>query len=637
MHLRAGLVLAVVFLLCGYLGVMAYHAAGLYGDLQAVRAEAARGNSSSLPEITSRLSAHMRALRWGVAPLFPVFDLLKWAPGVGHAAGQVEPLVMYAYYMTEAGDQALQGLAPLLDGQGMTADRPASERVTAVLVDHQAQFTSAQDAVARAANARARLDLGWIPGEMGDQLRELDRRFPLLQGGVGLLAQMAQLAGADSAKTYLVVVQNNDELRATGGFISAFGLLQVRQGNITRFEFQDSYAVDNFAAGYPPPPGPLSTYMLSGYWVPRDANWSPDFPTAARQIQALYSASTGVSVDGVIAIDQQALVWMLSALGPVQLDGIQEDVNANNVIAWMRRAWAPEEEAGLSAEWWAQRKDFIGRLGVAMKDRLLSLEDPADLAAVGMTTLQAVQAGHILLYFNQPAAQSALVQAGLDGAVQANDADFLLLVDSNIGFNKADALVERSLDYQVDLRAPQSPLAALQINYRSRAQAGTVCKHEAFYNLTYEGLQQRCYWDYWRVLAAGGSQLISGQAAVVPADQLLTRQGYDGRVEKALAEGGSSEFSGLMVLPAGETRRLALEWQLPARVIRQEGEGMIYTLRMQKQPGLLDLPLTLKVTAPQGMSFVPAPGWQAGPEPATWVWSGRVIEPLQFNLVFVKP
>ena len=495
----------------------------------------------------------MSGLRWGIAPLFPMFDLLKWLPGIGQYAGQVEPLTMYGYYLASAGEEGVKGLAPLLDEEAPSTGDPISQQIITVLAKNKADINAAQTAVARAANARSQLDLSWIPGNAGVQLREFDRRFPLIQGGIGLLAQLPQLAGVDGPRTYLIVVQNKDELRATGGFISAFGLLEAHQGKITRFEFQDSYDIDNFNVDYPKPPAPIAKYMLAGMWLPRDANWSADFPTAARQIQELYTASTGTKVDGVIAMDQDALVGLLNALGPVQVNQLSEPVSGQNVIAWMQQAWAPAADEGMSEDWWLQRKNFIGQLGVALKDRLFSLDEPAALAEVGFNTLQAVQAGHILLYFNQPNAQSALVKAGLDGSVRPGTGDFLMLVDSNIGFNKADALVERSLDYAVNLMDPQNPSAQLRASYRSKAQPGVACKHEAVYNLTYTGMQQRCYWDYWRVLTAGDSQKESSEVTFIPADQLLTQQAYDGQVSQALAEGGAAELAGMMVLPAGES------------------------------------------------------------------------------------
>ena len=637
MQLRTGLILAILALSAGYLAVMGYHSLALYRAAQRLRTGGMGGGAAQVTGLAGEMSAHMRALRWGIAPFFPIFDILKWVPGVGHYAGQVEPLVLYGYYLSRAGEDVVQALTPLMEEKTSSQSDPINRLVIETLAENHFQIQAANQALADAAQVRAQLDLSWLPGSLGAELRDFDRRFPLLQGGLGLLAQLPQLAGSDKPQTYLLVVQNNDELRATGGFIAAFGLLQVDNGLITRFEFQDSYAVDNFAAGYPKPPAPLATYMLAGYWVPRDANWSPDYPTAARQIQALYSASTGMQVDGVIALDQEALVSVLRVLGPVNVGALNESVDADNVILWMGRAWAPEPETGVTDEWWSQRKEFIGQLGTAIKDRLFSLREPDALAEVGYTTLQMIQAGHMLLYFNAPEAQTALVQAGLDASVRPGPGDFLMLVDSNVGFNKADALVERRLDYRVNLADLEHPQAVLRASYRSRAQPGAACKQEAVYNLTYEGLQQRCYWNFWRVLAMGDSRLMAGQVAAIPAEQLLAQKPYDGQIGQFPAEGGATEFSGMMVLPAGDHREVLIQWQLPSRVVHKTGGEYVYLLRIQKQPGLEDLPVKLSLTIPGGSTLQPNKGWVQSVGADTWEWSGVLAERTQFRLEFSAP
>ena len=380
--------------------------------------------------------------------------------------------------------------------------------------------------------------------------------------------------------------------------------------------------------------------MLAGYWVPRDANWSPDFPSAARQIQALYTASTGVIVDGVIAFDQSALVDLLDALGPVQVEAAGEMIGAQNVVAWMQRAWAPDPGEGVTGEWWEQRKDFMGSLGMAMKDRLINVGEPGVMAKVGMTALQAMQAGHIMLHLDLPEAQSALAQAGLDGAVRPGTGDFLMLVDSNLGFNKVDANVQRTIDYRVNLHDPAQPRAGLAVTYRNTAAPGIVCKHAADYGLTYGNtyydLQQRCYWDYWRVLAAGDSRLIRGQAAAIRADALLTGIAYNGQVDQSAAEGGTTEFAGMMVLPAGQSQTVSLEWLLPRRVLEMDQDTLIYTLRVQKQPGIARSDLRIGVISPAGMRLNEADGWLPGTEAGEWVWSGSLEETIEFRLVFSR-
>ena len=643
-RLRAGLLIAILLIGGGWLGVQGWHTAGLYRAVRGLQSLSdgalGRAEINQASGLVSDAARHARGLRWGAAPLFPVFDLLAWLPGAGKYLAQVEPLLLYGSGLADAGDRVLQGLAPLLEENADRGDAPLSQKLVAQLAENRAVILAAQDSVARAAAARQNLDLALLPGKLGESLRSLDRRFPLIQGGIGLLAGLPELAGAGTSRTYLVVAQNQDEIRATGGFISSFGLLEVSGGDIVRFEMQDSYAVDNFDAGYPPPPQPIAIYMLAGYWVPRDANWSPDFPSAAHQIQALYTASTGVSVDGVIAFDQSALVYLLDALGPVEVEAAGEMVGTQNVVAWMQRAWAPDAGEGATGEWWEQRKDFMGSLGMAMKDRLIGLADPGTMAKVGVTALQAMQAGHIMLHFNQPESQSALAQAGLDGAVRPGTGDFLMLVDSNLGFNKTDANIQRSIDYLVDLTDLDLPRARISVTYRNGAAPGIICKHAADYGVTYGNtyydMQQRCYWDYWRVLAAGDSRLSASQAAAIPADALLTGMAYNGQVDQAAAEGGTTEFAGMMVLPAGQSQTVSLEWLLPRRVLEIESERIVYTLKVQKQPGIDRSALRLVVIAPVGMSLNEIDGWRMGDTASEWAWTGSLEETLEFRLVFSR-
>ncbi|MCA1554618.1 MAG: DUF4012 domain-containing protein, partial [Chloroflexi bacterium] len=89
-----------------------------------------------------------------------------------------------------------------------------------------------------------------------------------------LFVQIGSLVGFDGARSYLIIAQNEDELRATGGFISAVGLITVERGKVVASEFMDSYAVDNLGKPYPDPPDALRKYMLAYLWLFRDSNWS---------------------------------------------------------------------------------------------------------------------------------------------------------------------------------------------------------------------------------------------------------------------------------------------------------------------------------------------------------------------------
>src|SRR5215213_640984 len=125
--------------------------------------------------------------------------------------------------------------------------------------------------------------------------------------GARLGPSLPWLLGMQGPRTYLVLVQNSHELRATGGFIAAVGRVSVDGGRLTDFDFEDSYALYSERSTYPPAPLPMQQYMGIPLLVMRDANWSPDFPTTAQVARALYAQETGTRVDGVFTIDLTAV------------------------------------------------------------------------------------------------------------------------------------------------------------------------------------------------------------------------------------------------------------------------------------------------------------------------------------------
>ncbi len=271
---------------------------------------------------SSQSATDTGAIRNDLSPFFPLFNFLKWLPGVGPSLGQIDPLITYADSLAGAGNAILTGLEPFLstlpDGQ---ADRSLPELLTSTLQDGQPQFREAGQLIDDAAAARQEIKLELLPSPVRELFDKVDRRFGQLQSGIQALQVAPALLGAGQPQAYLVLAQNRDELRATGGFISGVGQVVLDNGAVTQFDLVDSYQIDDFTKDYPKPPEALHRFMLADYWVTRDANWSPDFPASAQAAQALYTLSTGDETQGVIAFNQLALKRILEIIGPVPIPG----------------------------------------------------------------------------------------------------------------------------------------------------------------------------------------------------------------------------------------------------------------------------------------------------------------------------
>jgi hypothetical protein len=533
----------------------------------------------------------------GLARLAPAFGWLPWIGGDLQAAPH---LLTVADGLTEAGDLLCFSLSPALatlHGPGGGASGFSLSGAVQLLADERPALSQALSAAQRAEEAWSQVDQDAMSAWLAEKLAVLQRAMPLLRPALEAALVLPDLAGAESPQTYLVLALNEDELRPGGGFITGVGEVRVEAGEIVTMTFRDSYAVDDFTQPYPYPPEPMQRYMGIDQWVFRDSNWSPDFPTAARQALSLYRPGYGVAVAGVIALDQQAVRRVVEAIGPLEIGESEEPVTGDTVISYMRESWAPEG-GDMGASWWAQRKSFIGDLAAAAWQRVASGD--VDWLGLGRTLLALLEEKHLLIFVENPVAAAALASAGWDGALRSGAGDFLMVVDANVGYNKASARVEEELAYEVDLRS-FPPRASLTITYTHTSPVERTCIHDSRYDPVYAQMMDRCYWDYVRVYVPDGCQVLHATAIRVPPDLLLGGIGDSGEtVCTAAPEGPWLSCGALVFLPTATSQTRSLSWTLPSDVVEWGAEGSWYALRVQRQPGAASHRLTVSILLPEG-------------------------------------
>jgi hypothetical protein len=173
-------------------------------------------------------------------------------------------------------------------------------------------------------------------------------------------------------------------------------------------------------------------------------------------------------------------------------------------------------------------------------------------------------------------------ERGWDGRLQGADGgDFLAVVDANLGYNKADAAMQRAVDYQVSWPngAGQPGQATLTLTYTHPVDADDPgCDLTPRYGKDYADLVARCYFAYVRVYVPAGSELI--EATGVDSDSVESRRG----------EQRTQVFSGYFILPPRERKTVTFTYTLPAAL-----QPDTYQLRVQRQSGTAPLPLTVTV------------------------------------------
>ncbi|MEW5940945.1 MAG: DUF4012 domain-containing protein [Chloroflexota bacterium] len=553
-------------------------------------------------------------------PFLWLGPLLGWVPVYGGDLASIRDLVTVSDSMLASADISYQALTPLLDAMDETTSRSGFDpaRFAAILNEAQPQLLEAQQYAFEAVEARERIDVERLSPRVREMVvKYVDRALPWMADGLTLAVEFPRVAGAtnEGPKTYLLLAQNEDELRPTGGFITAAGTLLVQDGKISDLTFDSSGILDDWEKPYPSAPWQLRQYMNSPVLVLRDTNWFTDYPTAALYAESLYSYNHDHSVDGVIAFDQHLLVETLRAMGPVQVEGADEPIGADNVIDYMRAYKVPPGGPSnpFALAW--DSKAFINKLTASLLNRIA--EGEFEWESLVQVLIQALEEHHILIQIDNPALTAVAARRGWDGGVRPGQGDFLMAVDFNAGFNKTNAVVESRMTYEVDLTNFEKPIGRLSILHRNNA-VGLPCLPAPYLNFPPNDAKyhesdypiNRCYWDYLRVYMAAGTELLGANPQTIPADWMLHKVEVPPQVD-VLEEDipGVTGFGLLKVVPGGEEVETNLRFGLPASVVRflPDLDVWSYQLGVQKQPGTVAVPITIRVRLPNGATVSSMP------------------------------
>lgn len=631
------LLLAGALLLLLWLGLKAWRVYGAAQSLMAVEQEArelmADGLNAVDPDAVESLVLGARedilTLHQELGFIRPIAPYLGWMPRLGPTLVAAPYLLDMAEAGSEAGTLAVGSLKPALaviQQESFSAARMGD--LLPILSTAAPDIATAQAALDRYHVARQGVaevvEHEQLPWRVRQLLQLSDEWLPVAEDGLRLLPLMPSLMGQDGPRRYLILAQNEDEMRATGGFITGAGVLTVQSGQIIDLAFSDANQIDNWRdKPYDFPPQPLYDFMGTELFLFRDANYWPDFPTSAQKaIDLFVYGQDAPPIDGAIAIDQEFLRLLVDATGPVPIPGTDRRISANNLLETLREARDIQEDQEVG-EWVRNRKAFLGGFATAIQAKLESDFGSIDPVKLARNLADAAEKRHLLIYMRDPELAAALAANGWDGRLpQAPPGDFWMAVDANMGFNKANVLVDRALDYMVSLDGP--PQATLTLSYRHTGSSDDEpcyqgVEEEFEQAADYLTLADQCYWNFVRVYTPAGSRLLDSSRHVVPGETLFRGVGWDSKGVTLDDTPALAEFGNFMLLPRGGEATAYFHYELPAEVVTNEAGDSIYRLAIYKQPGQRPEPLRLALTLPTGASIL-----EAVPTP-TRVEAGQLV------------
>jgi len=363
---------------------------------------------------------------------------------------------------------------------------------------------------------------------------------------------LTTLLGDRVPHRYLILLQNNHESRATGGFIGSYIIMDVNDGRIAKIEPRDVYASDGQMRGLLPAPAGID--QVSDYWFMRDANYSPDFPSSAKQLMWFLEQSRGPSVDTVIAIDQTVVESMLGVMGEIELDRFPVPITAENfsqVISFYTEAKLSETDTP---------KQLLFDMIPVFNSRLAEVED---VSAVIEVVQKMIDRGHVQFYSKDPELQSTFEHYNLAGEMISpqEKLDYLSVISTSIGGNKSDGFMDIELSHQTTV-GPRGELTnelkiqkAHQFSNENKAEVQSLIDRFGTGQHTAEDLHFILgggeNLDYMRVYVPLGSELESVEGVKMEAIEVSEEFGYTvfGFVYGPVEAGASEEVRLTYVLP----------------------------------------------------------------------------------------
>ncbi len=289
---------------------------------------------------------------------------------------------------------------------------------------------------------------------------------PQTAKALSLITIMPSLLGYDSEKEYLILFMNNAELRPTGGFIGSVGRLIMKNGKIKEFVIQDVYDLDGQLTRHFEPHYIVRRNLQPHLYL-RDSNFDLDFQRSASLSAMIYNLESGNTPDGVVAVDFNFIKKILEITGPIELKDYNKIVNADNSLDFLQETIEDKFFPGST-----QKKDVLNAL---FKSITLSFENhPEYLVSIALALPELLEEKHILLSYQNNNIQSLLSALNFGGEIKIQDEsnkdiiyDILGFNEANIGVNKVNKDISRSIFYQADLT---SRLSKAKISFRNESE-----------------------------------------------------------------------------------------------------------------------------------------------------------------------
>jgi len=514
--------------------------------------------------------------------------LQKNSFGLGKVLPQsrdAEKLLQTSVDLTEAGKSGIKFLelfSKLSFGTGGLRGETTFNDLAVELENFDAKLKLAQKNVKN-------VSLKSIPEEQRGVLVQIQEKLSFAISSVATVKQMVFLGQTffDGQKKILLLMQNQNELRPTGGFIGSFGIMELVNGRIESLKISSVYDLDGQLNEKILPPTPL--LAVNPRWFLRDANWFTDFKLTAKKLIAFYEKEGGETPDLTIALTPKVISDLLNITGPIKT---QNGINlTEEVFLEQLQVLTQSDKAGPSNE----PKKILSEIFTGLFQKIGELE-----SAKKPQILQSLQHNlankQILLYSQQPKAQEVLSKLHWSGEILESDRDYLLISSANLGGTKTDESIEQNIKLESKIGENgeiENTLTLIRANKMPNAPGGENKSFIRIYVPMGSKFKEAAGFDLVNLEKPQKLEDYKADSDIFEWEKSQVRDVVSGTLIGN--ESGKTFFGNWVILKGGETKTITLKYLLPFKIKNNIDR---HSLLLQKQPGVPDIAFDYEINFP---------------------------------------
>ena len=395
-------------------------------------------------------------------------------------------------------------------------------------------------------------------------------------------AFLPDLLGIDERKRYLILLQNEGEIRATGGWISSYAVLGIEGGQIRELYVDDVYNADGaLEIQKKTYEAPLSMQeaLSTEKWSFSTVNWDPDLSNTMFSAEQFVSdMGKGNDIDGLLTIDISFLQKLLDKWGGIEVPGETELVTSENIyskIFDMHSSFTPGSN---------RKSTFLANLCDEVIKKILSskISGYYDIAEV---ITESLDEKHLQMTFKDPDAFNYMDSKSWAGSLETEYKGAPIAIDWNWGANKANLYIKKNHNLEVTIEDQD------ELNFKYSISIQNDSKKDEY--------PEGEYTNYLRVFLPLNAQILSIKG--------LKDSDYN-----IYEEGSYKVIGGWFNIPIEEVKTFEISYRLKREKDPQDfpitinGNNKELNLELFKQPGTFQDAYKVDITYPESWNVIEA-------------------------------